>query len=391
MSLDLAYIALLLALFVIPRLLQRFRIPSAVSSLGLGLLSGMGLERFRGDPTVGLLSTFGIVALFLVAGLEVDVDGLRSARRVLAQHLAIRALSLALVTVALGAALGTDLQASILVALALITPSTGFILDSLDVFHLTGQQRFWVKTKAIATEIVALGVLFVVVQAGSLRDLGLSTLALVALVVALPTAFRLFARHIIPYAPRSEFTFLVIVAVTAAVVTKHLGAYYLVGAFLVGLVARRCREFLPTMVSERTTHAVELFAAFFAPFYFFHAGVEIRAEDLSWGSLLAGLAFVAVMVPYRVGGLVLHRRLALGEPPREGLRTAVALLPTLVFTLVLADLVRTRFQAPAFVFGGLVFYAVATTLFPGFVLRLPPPDYEAPRVEDPPELEVPRT
>ena len=87
---DVAYILLLMALFVVPRVLQRWRIPSAVTAFLLGTGAGLGLGLFQGDPTVGLLSTLGIVALFLFAGLEVDFGELRRGASVLIQHVVIR-------------------------------------------------------------------------------------------------------------------------------------------------------------------------------------------------------------------------------------------------------------------------------------------------------------
>ncbi|MEZ4818929.1 MAG: hypothetical protein R3A45_03160 [Bdellovibrionota bacterium] len=40
--------------------------------------------------------------------------------------------------------------------MAILTPSTGFILDSLNALQMDQEEKFWIKTKAIATEIVAL-------------------------------------------------------------------------------------------------------------------------------------------------------------------------------------------------------------------------------------------
>jgi Kef-type K+ transport system membrane component KefB len=87
---ELSYILLLFGLFVLPRLLQRYRIPSAITSLGLGAVLGMGFGLFVHDPAVELLSTFGIVSLFLFAGLDAEVDELRREARVLVEHLLIR-------------------------------------------------------------------------------------------------------------------------------------------------------------------------------------------------------------------------------------------------------------------------------------------------------------
>ena len=61
-------------------------------------------------------------------------------------------------------------------------------------------------------------------------------------------------------APRSEFAFLLMLAVVAAYISKALGVYYLVGAFLVGAAAQSFRERLPALSSESLVHAVEAFA-----------------------------------------------------------------------------------------------------------------------------------
>ncbi|MBK7092132.1 MAG: hypothetical protein IPH59_10520 [bacterium] len=64
-------------------------------------------------------------------------------------------------------------------------------------------------------------------------------------------------------------------AVVCAFVTRELGVYYLVGAFVAGVAAQRFREELPAMASEQMLHAVELFASVFVPFYFFNAGLHL--------------------------------------------------------------------------------------------------------------------
>jgi Kef-type K+ transport system membrane component KefB len=379
MSTELAYIGLLFALFVVPKALQRFRIPAAITALALGAVaSRTGL--FVGDPAVALLSALGITGLFLFAGLDVDLAGLRRGAGVVAQHVAIQA---ALVTGAvflLAAAFDLPWRTAALVCLALLTPSTGFILDSLPTFGLDERQAFWTRTKAVASELVALAVLFVVVQSSSPLRLVASSAALLALVAVIPLVMRAFASAIAPYAPRSEFAFLVMLGVLAAYATRHLGVYYLVGAFLVGIAARQFRRSLPAFSSDRLVHAVEVFASFFAPFYFFNAGAHLEPDVLGPASFLAGLGFFAVLIPVRVAIVAAHRRLVLGEAWREGARVATSLVPTLVFSLVLADL-ASRFGAPPYLVGGIVVYAVANTMLPALTLGVVP-SFDAPHAGD---------
>ncbi|MBO8044111.1 hypothetical protein J6396_41330, partial [Pseudomonas aeruginosa] len=133
---------------------------------------------------------------------------------------------------------GLPWQAAGLLALALLTPSTGFIMDSLSRLGLSEDERFWVTSKAIAGELLALAALFIVLQAGDPGHMALSSLALLAMMIGLPLLFIALGRWVAPHAPGSEFSLLVMVGMVAAYITYLLGVYYLVGAFIAGLVAR---------------------------------------------------------------------------------------------------------------------------------------------------------
>ena len=67
----------------------------------------------------------------------------------------------------------------------------------------------------------------------------------------------------------------------------------------------------------------------------------------------------------------LQRRVLFGESFRTSLRVALALSPTLIFTLVLAAIMRERFAISPVLFGALLLYAALTTLLPSLVFRRP--------------------
>lgn len=376
---ELGYIVVLFLLFVLPRALQRWGVPAALTALALGAASGLGLGLFQHDTTLHLLSTFGIVALFLFAGLEVDVDDLRKHALVLLLHLFIGGGLLALVALVLANLLNLEPRVALLAALALVTPSTGFILDAIGMYGLSPRECAWIKSKAIATELLALLVLFAALQSTTWERLALSTAALAVMIALLPLAFQVFARLVVPYAPKSEFAFLLMVAVVCAYVTRELGVYYLVGAFIVGMAAQRFREKLPALASEELIRAVELFASFFVPFYFFNAGLTLKADDFSVNSLLLSAAFLGALVPLRLAAVLAHRGLALGEGLSAGMRIAVPMLPTLVFGLVIAGILRERFAVDGTLFGALVLYTLVVTVIPAVVFRSRLPDYSAPK------------
>ncbi len=375
LSPEVTYLLLVFGLFIVPKMLQRFRIPGAVTSLVLGAALGIGLHAFGDDQVLKLFSTLGIVALFLFAGLDVDFAELKQARGVLVEHLAIQLGLLALVTAVLTLTVVPSTRAALLVALALVTPSTGFILDSLPAFGLTDREQFWIKSKAVGTEVVALVVLFVALQSRTTGQLVVATATLLGLILLVPVLFRFFARAILPFAPKSEFAFLVIVALVCAFVTRHLGVYYLVGAFLVGVIAHRFRRELPSLTSDTMIRSVEVFASFFVPFYFFGAGLHVSASDLTSAAVCGAIALVVVVQPLRLLSVVLHRRISLREDWRATARVATPLLPTLVFTLVLAGIIRDEaLPTPSWLFGALTIYAVVGTLIPGFMFGRTVPD-----------------
>lgn len=373
---NVAYLALLFALIVIPRTLQRFRLPAPLTSFALGMLAAALLGAGYQDPTLTLLATLGISSLFLFAGLEVDLDSLKRGRWPLISHLILRA-----IVTAGAAALGVqqlnlDWRVAALIALALLTPSTGFILDSLPRLGLSQEEREWVTIKAIGGEILALAILFGVLQSDSAAHLALASLELAAMVVCIPVVLGWLVRLIAPYAPGSEFSLLVMVGIISAYLTDSLGVHYLVGAFLAGFIARLLRRRMPALASDTNLRAIQMFASFFVPFYFFFAGMGVPSASLSWAALTLGLQVTVAVLPFRIAVIWLQRRFIKDESARSSLNVATALSPTLIFTMVLATILRDRFHISDVLYGALLVYAAITTMLPSLFLARPP-DFSA--------------
>jgi Kef-type K+ transport system membrane component KefB len=374
---EVAYLLLIVGLVLVPRGLQRFRIPAPLTSFAFGMLAALFLSEFSHDSTLALLATLGISSLFLFAGLEIDVDAIRRGKWPLLGHLVIRGFTLAAAAYAMMFLFGFSWQVGALVALAVLTPSTGFILDTLERLGLDDDERYWVTIKAVGGELLALLVLFGVLQSASMEKLALSSAALAAMVVVLPILFIVLGRLVVPYAPGSEFSLLLMVGLISAYLTYKLGVYYLVGAFLAGFIARLLRDRMPQLASDDNLHAISLFASFFVPFYFFHKGMGVPAGAFSWEALKYGLMLTFILLPLRIGVVWLQRRFIEHESAMASLRVATALSPTLIFTLVLATILREKFQVQETVYGALLIYAAVTTAFPSWVLAKPV-DFGAP-------------
>ena len=382
MNQDVIYLLLIFALLVIPRAVQRFSVPAPLTCLLFGIGAVLWLGDGAHDAVVNLLAILGISSLFLFAGLEVDLAQLRKGLWPLLLHLLIRSATLMGVAWLAWHYAGLSWQAAGLLALALLTPSTGFIMDSLAQLGLNEEERFWVTSKAIAGELLALVAMFVVMQANDPVQLGLSSLVLAAMLVGLPLLFIGLGRWVAPHAPGSEFSLLVMVGMLAAYITYWLGVYYLVGAFIAGLVARLLQRRMPLLASHDNLHALRLFSSFFVPFYFFNAGTHVPGDALSLEALGLGVLITLVVLPLRLAVIVLQRRMVFGESLRSSLRVALALSPTLIFTLVLAGIMREHFAVPPVLYGALLFYAAVTTLLPSLVFRsamdVDPAQYERP-------------
>jgi Kef-type K+ transport system membrane component KefB len=355
-------------LMIFPRLLMQFGIPAPLTAFAMGLSPVlMGYPLISSDNWT-LLATLGITSLFLHAGIEVNIEALIKEKVRLMAHLAIKSLLLLIVTVIAMYLYKIDFSLALLISLAVVTPSTGFILNTINRLQLNDKEKFWVSNKAISSEILALIIMFIALQTSSPdlanKDVMLNTFALIGLILGLPVVFGFLGKVIIPHAPGSEFSLLIMMGIVAGYITKSLGVYYLVGAFLVGFFAILLKRKIPTMASEKNLEAIGLFATFFIPFYFFVAGSRFPSEALTAHAIFAGFVLLSIVIPIRWFIVWLQRRLTHEESRVSSTRVAIALTPTLIFTLVISEILLSRGDISPEVFGTLMTYAVLNTVLP---------------------------
>jgi Kef-type K+ transport system membrane component KefB len=225
-----------------------------------------------------------------------------------------------------------------------------------------------VALHAVAGEVTAVFLFMVISQAGSIKTLLISGSAVVLLIALMPLLFLALGRWVVPYAPGSEFSLLLMVGLICAVITEALGVYYLVGAFVAGLVARSLSKRMTTLASAENLDAIRLFATFFIPFYFFHNGLGVPSAALVSASLLYGLVLSACLIPIRLAVVWLQSRFMQHRGHRGSIRVAIALTPTLIFTLVIAEILRENFSISPPLYGGLLVYAAIASILPSLTL-----------------------
>jgi Kef-type K+ transport system membrane component KefB len=364
----LIYLVAIFGLLVVPRALQRFRLPAQLTCFGLGIVVTIFLRSLVDEGLTSVLATMGIASLFLFAGLDVDLGEIRRQVPRLSIHLAISGIFLAGFAWLAMRYVQMTWQPAVLLALGLLTPSTGFILDTLRHSGLEPAEQNEVSINAIAGEIVAVLMLFVVSQAGSVQTLAISSGVLLLLIVLTPLLFLALGRYVVPVAPGSEFSLLIMVGIICSVLTKNLGVHYLVGAFVAGLVAGLLRKRMATLASPENLHAVRLFASFFIPFYFFHEGMGVPSGALVLKSLEGGALLSVTVLPIRLAKNWLRSRFLSRRSGRGAMRVSIALAPTLIFTLVIAGMLRQMFHMDDTLYGSLLVYAGISTLLPSLIL-----------------------
>jgi Kef-type K+ transport system membrane component KefB len=364
---ELSYVVLIVLLFIFPRILGKFGLPLGMGAFLMGFVSATGLDLFSGEEVIPTFAILGISSLFLFAGLEINFQELKNHARLLIQHMIVSMIVISTLVFLSERFLGLSFRISALLALALFTPSTGYILDMLPGSKIAVGQKLQVKLMAISAEIVALAML-VLVQSSSPANVALSIGAIALLSITMPFLFQWVAKRVSIRSPGADFSFLLLLAVAVGTITKKMGAYYLVGAFLVGITVNYYERHIAKASNLEFEQAAKFFAAFFMPFYFFNAGMKVDPNMFSLDSIGMAAIFVLVSFPIRIGTVMLHRKVSTKENYKQSLPIALSLMPTLVFGLIMIEILRGANELPPEFIGGVLIYTLFTTLTPPIIL-----------------------
>ena len=374
---------LMVGLFFIPKLLQRFHIPGPVTEFALGIFVVLFLPQFVTADMVQIVTVFGligVITIFLFAGMEVDFPFIEKHKKqiilgVVAQIALVWLLALAVYNYSLtGWPLIGDLGPinALLVALVLVTPSAGFIISNLQSSDGIAQHhKAHHSTRAISAEIVAILLLVLFLELNDPLQLLIIIVALAAVIGLLPIVLNWLYMKLLRKLVNVEFSFFFVIALITAVITEMLGLHFIVGAFVAGLVISKFIEYLveeshvTNAHSERMFHGMNFLATLFIPFFFFSVGLDFQRSFFQWQIILA--AFVVFLVVSIVRILMFSTLQTLRTKRfKNELRMSTALLPTLLFTFIIADLLFKANRISGTLFALLIWYAVFTSLTPIF-------------------------
>ena len=367
----LRFLVIITVIFFLPKVINRFyTIPSPLTEIFLGILLGIFLPQyFYLDDMLQILAAIGIVTLFVYAGLEVDSELMIRKKSFFLENLLIHLIVFLIVGWSMKAIFSLSAQVAFLVALALTTPSASYIFSSLERF--SGEKRKLIEGKVITGEVAGIFLMVMILRLNNILAL-ITTLALILLLIfLLPILLKFLYRTLFSKLVGSEFSFIFVVAVISAFITDFMGIHFLVGAFIAGLISRR---FIQDIVADKQyahiTHdrgrqikeGFGFFALTFIPFYFFSVGLRIDKSMLAMATVALAVALCASISWLRILLISLHRFLRIREGFRHSTQIASAMIPTLVFTFVIAELLLENFGISHDMFSALMLYGVLTAI-----------------------------
>jgi Kef-type K+ transport system membrane component KefB len=396
-------------------LLPRLPVPGAVLEVIAGIVVGPSVLNWaRVDAPVQVLSTLGLGMLLFLAGLEIDVDGLRGPLGRLAGLAFCLSAALGLLG---GFAFWLAGQATrpILLGIILMSTSAGLLLPLLkDAGQAATEFGQLIMTAAALAEIVPILLLSLLFSAaaktpgGQLVSLAifLSLLVLIGLAVARVRRLRRLDR-MLDYLERRSGQLRVRAALTLAlacgVLAYRFGFASILGAFAAGLLVRVIEVSGREPNPEFLTKLDGIGFGFLIPIFFISTGVAFQLKGL-----LAHPAALAVVPLYLVALLVVRAGPALFYARVVGRRRALAggLLQatTLTFVIVATEIgLETGKLTPAASAALVTAGLLSAALFPAGAARLlaprpqsatspppPAPSHSTPAPPLPPPPPAPR-
>ncbi|BBC79767.1 cation:proton antiporter [Acetobacter orientalis] len=146
--------------------------------------------------------------------------------------------------------------------------------------------------------------------------------------------------------------------------SMQLGLHELIGAYFAGAVMP------PSWVRRLPVERVGTFALIWlAPMFFGHSGLHIDGDALTWPSVVASLALVAISVLVKMGAVYLYPPAA-GLSNRQKLSVGALLQCKGLMEIVAATILHSQGMISEFAFASLMVLAVISTSLTGPLFRL---------------------
>ena len=339
-SLALTLVIVFAGVVLLPPLARRAGIPVIVAEILFGIIIGKSLFNLVPDhPTIDFFSTFGLVYLMFLAGLETEFGKMRWKNT-------RKALAIGLVSVAVPFAAGYFIAPwvgihPLLLGTILCTTSLGVILPMLKELNLPPRLSRLLLASVVLVDILSLFLLAFAMATiqGHLESRFFYSLLGIVILFLIPWIInrrklrrkitsKLFRKSYFEMEMRLAFALIFLLGA----VSLQLGFHSIIGAFIAGLLIS---EILPrkTLESEK----LQSFGySFFVPLFFIFTGAKVNlvAVFTNMSNVTVLLVIIAVGMLAKVVSVAVATRLSGVKSTRRSL--AFGLFHTARLSLILA-------------------------------------------------------
>lgn len=329
----------------------------------------------QGIPIIESLSTFGIILLLFISGLQADYRKLAESRKEESFIALLGALIPFTLGFVIGQLMGYDALVSFVIGAGLSITSAGttvsVLLETKTLNTRVGSIILGAGIIDDVFEVLFLSILIVLVQHGSSTNLLALPFKILVFTMLVLAFFKLalprLIRHAVRQENRSEFIGLLIaLCFVTALISHFLGLGPVVGAFLAGIFIQLLIK--NRLVRKQIVSQIRNFSfALIIPFFFIHMGLRLDLAVVEQHIVLFLIVLVIAIVG-KVGGALLTKPFV-RLTPRQLHLIGWGMNSRGAVELVIAQIALVELGLPLEVYSVLVMTAIATTFIFPFVLR----------------------
>jgi len=282
---------ILIAAFILGEMFKRIGLPSVVGQILAGLMFGIPIikDTLFGEGSalviIDFLATLGILLLLFLAGLEIEIEKIKETSR---DSILISICS-AIIPFALGFVFITTffpeygVMAGIIFGGALMVTSEGTNVKVLMDFNVLNTRLGAIMLAAGAIddifEVLFLALVVILAKGGSLMDLAMVPIEMIAFLVVAFIAFKIISK-VLQHLDKKQneetglFSIVLIFILVLAALSESLNVGYLIGAILGGFLLQASMRRISQKRRTELLNVIKLIAmGFVVPFFFVNVGL----------------------------------------------------------------------------------------------------------------------
>lgn len=349
--------------------------PAVLGQILAGLLLGPSLLNLvHSSVTISHMAEIGVILLMFIAGLETDIDDLKSSGKSSASIAAggvILPLLLGVGVVFIMKPDGNIIQ-GLFLGIILTATSVSITVEALrDLGKLRSKQGIGILGAAIIDDVLGIVMLTVVigiaspVQGDSLILVLLKVVGFFAIAGVLGYVFsKLLTKYSeIVIRENRVLTYALIFCFALAFIAEELGVAAVIGAYFTGVI------FSTTPHRNRVSHEIQRIAyAIFTPIFFINIGLMVQLKNVTGAIALSVVVIIAAIVG-KIVGCGIGAKLSKFSN-RESLQIGIGMIPRSEVALIITNLGLGLGIIGDNLFTAIILMVLATTILTPTLLKL---------------------